>query len=202
MSQGAKTTIRLMGALGKKFGDRFEMYVDSPAEAVRALCQQLAGFEDHLRESGEQVKYAVVVGKRPIDPKTDLHELSGNKTIKIAPVLAGAKRGGLFQIILGAALIALSFTPMGAGTLPAFMGAGTWGGMMMAFGVSLMLGGVAQLLSPQPKMEINEGPNNRPSKSFSGPVNTSAQGQPVPIVYGEVMAGSAVISAGIYSNDT
>ena len=36
-----------------------------------------------------------------------------------------------------------------------------------------------------------------PSYIFNGPVNTMAQGHPVPIGYGEMIVGSAVISAGI-----
>jgi predicted phage tail protein len=63
-------------------------------------------------------------------------------------------------------------------------------------GVSLVLGGVAQLLTPTPKISKDEG-DPRKSFSFSGIQNVSRAGVPVPVVYGETLVGSVVISAGI-----
>ena len=52
---------------------------------------------------------------------------------------------------------------------------------------------------PKPqKFESEEDP--RLSFSFSGMQNTSRAGTPVPIVYGEIMTGSVVISAAIDTN--
>ena len=45
--------------------------------------------------------------------------------------------------------------------------------------------------------EPSERPENKPSYSFNGAVNTTAQGHPVPVGYGRLVVGSAVISAGI-----
>lgn len=65
-----------------------------------------------------------------------------------------------------------------------------------------MLAGVAQLLSPQKVgLSTTDGPNNGASYNFNGPVNTTAQGNPVPLLYGELIIGSATVSAGIYSQD-
>ena len=51
---------------------------------------------------------------------------------------------------------------------------------------------------PTPKAtEPSERPENKPSYSFNGAVNTTAQGHPVPVGYGRLIVGSAVISAGI-----
>jgi predicted phage tail protein len=39
----------------------------------------------------------------------------------------------------------------------------------------MVAGGVLQMLSPQPKgLKNGDGPNNDPSYSFAGPVNTEA----------------------------
>ena len=66
----------------------------------------------------------------------------------------------------------------------------------------MMLGGVAQLLSPQQRgLSAKDGPENGASYNFNGPVNTTAQGNPVPLLYGELIIGSATVSAGIYSQD-
>jgi predicted phage tail protein len=64
------------------------------------------------------------------------------------------------------------------------------------FGASLVIGGIAQLLTPTPKISQDEG-DPRKSFSFSGIQNVSRAGVPVPVVYGETLVGSVVISAGI-----
>jgi len=82
-----------------------------------------------------------------------------------------------------------------------------------SIGVALVLGGVSQLLSPTPQLgqlgpatstlgnrtTTTEATELDPqeSYSFSGIQNTSRQGIPVPVVYGETIVGSVVISAGI-----
>lgn len=48
---------------------------------------------------------------------------------------------------------------------------------------------------------MRQDPDNKPSYAFGGPVNTTAQGNPVPIGYGQREIGGAVISAGIYTED-
>jgi predicted phage tail protein len=74
--------------------------------------------------------------------------------------------------------------------------------MMFGMGVSMAMGGVVQLLSPQQRgLSTRDSPDNGASYSFNGPVNTSAQGNPVPVLYGRMIVGSAVISAGIYAED-
>lgn len=71
--------------------------------------------------------------------------------IHIVPRVAGAKSGGVFQIVLGAAAIAGSFFTAGA-TLAAWgaaIGAGGMTGILFSLGASMVLGGVAQMLAPK-----------------------------------------------------
>ena len=63
-------------------------------------------------------------------------------------------------------------------------------------GAGLVLNGVSEMLFPMPKPEMPED-DPRISFSFSGVQNTSRAGTAHPIVYGEVITGSVVISAGI-----
>ncbi|AHC48245.1 Phage tail assembly protein I [Achromobacter xylosoxidans NBRC 15126 = ATCC 27061] len=73
---------------------------------------------------------------------------------------------------------------------------------MFSMGVSLALGGVVQMLSPQQRaLSAADRPENGASYNFNGPVNTSAQGNPVPVLYGRMIIGSATVSAGIFSED-
>ena len=68
-----------------------------------------------------------------------------------------------------------------------------------SIGVGLALTGVAQLISPTTTMStgVDSDFDPRKSYSFSGIQNTNRQGVPVPIVYGEVLVGSIIVSAGI-----
>jgi len=189
-------TIRLYGKLGARFGRVHRLAVSSVAEAVRALRVLLPGFELELMSSRDRgIAYAVFAGKRNLNAD-QLGQPVGDDDIRIAPVLQGAKSGGLFTSILGAVVIAVSavgsyFAPGNPISAYGFQ-----------FGAALMLGGVAQMLSPQQRgLSTKDSPNNGASYNFNGPVNTTAQGNPVPLLYGRMVVGSAVISAGIYASD-
>ena len=187
-------TVLLLGELGRQFGRKHALDVRSPAEAVRALCANFREFERFLTESRERhIGYRVVVGKDDIG-EGELHNPSGQQRIAIVPVVAGA--GGKFgQIILGIALIAVAWwNPMGWAAAGSFLSQAT----LYSVGTSMILGGVAQMIAPTPKAsDPSERPENKPSYSFNGAVNTTAQGHPVPVGYGRLIVGSAVISAGI-----
>ena len=176
--------IRLYGRLAKFIGRRvLEADVATAAEAVRFLIANWPELEQHMADQ----HYRVSVGEYDLT-EDELHDPAGQQEIKIAPVVAGA--GAVGRIIAGVALIALSFIP-GIGALAV--------SLMVGVGASLVLGGVAQLLTPVPTMNTGKDSEKDPRKSysFSGIQQTSRQGVPVPIVYGETLVGSVVISAGI-----
>lgn len=181
--------IRLYGRLAKFLKRRvFEADVSSAAEAVRFL---LANFP-HLEPELAQGHYRVSVGAYDLGEDELVHP-TGRQEIKIVPVVAGA--GALGRIIAGAALIIASiFIP---GTALIFGTAVK--GLVFGIGASLALGGVAQLLTPVPTLPTGTDSQQDPRKtySFSGIQNTSRQGTPVPVIYGETLVGSVVISAGI-----
>lgn len=214
-------TIRLYGPLGAKFGRVHRLAVESCAEAVRALCVLLPGFEKDMLSSNERgVGYVCFLGKRNLDLDS-LHTHAGDRDIRIAPVVQGAKRGGLGQIIVGALIVVAAVYTGGAaagaagaggaaagGAAAGAAGAGTFMGLAGGYafaaqlGVSMMLGGAVQLLSPQQKgLSARDGPDNGSSYNYNGPVNTTAQGNPVPLLYGELYVGSATISAGVFAED-
>ena len=187
------STIRIYGRLAKFLKRRvFKADVSSAAEAVRFL---LANFP-HLEPELSQGHYRVSVGALDLS-EDELGHPTGQQEIKIVPVVAGA--GAVGRIIAGVALIALSFA-VGAGAFGVAL-AKNLGAIAVAkgIGISLAIGGVSQLLSPVPT--VPQGPNTeqdpRKSYSFSGVQNTSRQGVPVPVVYGETLVGSVVVSAGI-----
>jgi len=187
------TTVRLYGAL-RRFGREFRLAVASPAEAIRALCVQIPGFERFLANSKQQgLTYAVFNGRRNIGEEE--LQFGARDEIRIAPVIIGSKSGGIFQTVLGVALIAASaFMPAAA---PAALT-----GALASTGASMAIGGVIQMLSPQARgIGAREDPDNKPSYAFGGPVNTTAQGNPVGVLYGRRRIGGAIISAGIHAED-
>lgn len=169
--------IRLYGKLRRFLGLReIEADVASAAEAVRFLLANWPKLEPELAQG----HYRVSIGDYDLS-EDELHDPAGQQEIRIVPVVIGS--GAVGRIIAGVALIALSFVVPFAGPI------------LLSLGASLVLGGVAQLLTPVPKNADNNDP--RKSYSFSGIQNTSRQGVPVPIVYGETMVGSVVVSAGV-----
>ncbi len=192
--------VRLYGRLGATFGRVFEFVLDTNtvAEAVAALSCQLPGFKAYMLGSEQRgIGYAVFSGKRNLSAEQCV-ERGNADDIRIAPVILGSKNSGLFQIVLGAVLIVAGGFVSGM----SFGAAAPIGAAMVSMGWGMVFGGVVQLLSPKPKTaKTTDSPDNQPSYVFNGAVNTQAQGNPVPLGYGRMVVGSAVISAGIEAED-
>jgi len=190
--------IKLYGKLAKFIGHRvLEADVATAAEAVRFLLANWPELEAHMSDQ----HYRVSIGTYDLIAE-ELHHPAGAAPISFVPVVAGAGAGG--RIIAAIALIAASFFfPAAAPAAAALViGASTFtavGAAIFFAGVSLLLTGVAQLLTPTPKLTQGADSESDPRKSysFSGVQNTSRAGVPVPVVYGETLVGSVVISAGI-----
>lgn len=198
------TTIRLYGQLAKFLKRRvFRAAVSTPAEAVRALLVNFPELEEHMVKQ----HYQVSIGETTID-KDELRNPLGQQEIKIVPVMAGA--GEVGQVIAGIALVVASIFL--APIIAPILGAALAGGIATiagGIGASLVLGGVSQMLAPTPTMGSygttdqwsssgrDAETDPRRSYSFSGVQNVSRQGVSVPIVFGEALVGSVVISVGV-----
>jgi predicted phage tail protein len=179
--------IRLYGALAKFVGHRvLEADVATAAEAVRFLVTNWPELERHMADQHYRVRTAATdLGAE------DLHNPMGQE-LRIIPVVAGA--GNVGRIILGVLLVAAAVFIPG-------LGIGLAGATVTQIGIvgaSLVLTGLAGLLTPTPVLKAGDEQNDpRKSFSFSGIQNTSRPGLPVPVVYGEILVGSIVVSAGI-----
>ncbi|AGZ34638.1 MAG: tail assembly protein [Pseudomonas sp.] len=191
-----KRTVKLYGVLRKHFGREYLLDVQSPRDAVQALCILVPGFEKFLATGEERgLVFTVFSGRRNLAPEE--LDLQGNdaEEIRIAPIIQGSKQGGLFQVVLGAVLVV-------AGVFTGGLSSGV-GIALMAGGAALALGGVVQMLSPTAKtgsLDRNEDGNN-PSYGFGSAVTTIAQGNPYPVLYGEREIGGAIESGGVYPQD-
>ena len=197
--------VKLHGELAKFVGQHeFEAVISSPAEAIRFLVTNFPKLEAYMANK----YYQVLIDKEEIAEK-DLHNPMGDE-VNIVPVITGA--GGGNRILLGGLLIGASFLFPGAGLFgtTSFSGAaaGTAGkGLLLtkvgtavsSIGAAMGLNCVSEMLFPLPTPDAQED-DPRVSFAFNGLTNTSRAGTSHPIVYGEIVTGSVVISAGIDTN--
>ena len=187
-------TIKLYGDLKEITGhSELEAHVNSVGDSIRFLLMNWPQLEAHMNKQHYQV----------LTDGTDIGEEEIHypvaEEIKIVPVVAGAG-GGTGKILAGVALIGLSIaTGGGFAALKAGFAGGTGLTGLSAIGfnvgVGLTLMGVSEILFPVPKPEKLENDQDpRISFDFGGTPNTSRAGTTHPIVYGEIMTGSTVIS--------
>ena len=192
-------TVKVYGHLAEHCGQSvFEALVRVPADAIKFL---LCNFPE-LRSLMRDGYYKVAVGKYDLqlaDHPEQLHyPIGADDVVKIIPVVSGAGGKGLGQILLGAALItaAVVLAPTGGGGFLGATGSGFLGASTSVavgnLGLSLTLGGIATMITPVPKQP--DGGEGQGGFAFSGLENTSREGIPVPVVYGEMIVGSVVLS--------
>lgn len=223
--------VRLLGDLGERYGAEHTYYnLRTPADAIKLLCLNKPEFQEELMHAHEHgIGYRLVQAGADLDIE-DLHLPLGSNDLILTPVVAGSG-GGVGRIIVGAVLVVaaiavtLVFAPagtgflsLGAGTLTGTAGAivGASASIVGAIGVSLVLSGTAQLLSPQPTIPklggnrrlgsgeasstdgpqgVVRGTDGRQSYAYTGAVNTAGLGTTIPVAYGEVLIGSHLLSA-------
>ena len=181
-------TIKLYGVLGKKFGKEFHLAVESTREAVKALSVQVPGFEQFMLTAHEQgLAFAVFQDDENISEEQIDFE-TGAKVIKIVPKVIGAGGNGILQTILGAVMIVV--------------GVITQQYWAVGMGIGMMVGGIAQMMMPKMDEGDQNQDGNRANKGFGGAVTTIAQGNPVPILYGQREVGGFIVNAGQFAVDT
>jgi predicted phage tail protein len=191
--------VKLYGELADFVGHKeLDAVINSTADAVRFLISNFDGLQAHMN----QRYYKVMVDNYEIGEE-DIHNPIGQSDISIVPVITGA--GGVGRALAGVALIGLAFATGGAGLslgLSGFTGGAGISAVVGNIGIGLTLMGVSEILFPLPKPpQFQNEEDPRISFSFSGVQNTSRAGTTIPLVYGEIVTGSVVISAGIDTND-
>ncbi len=190
--------VKLYGELADFIGHKeLDAVINSTADAIKFLISNFEGLEAHM----SQRHYKVLVNDYEIEEQ-DIHNPIGQSDISIVPVISGS--GGVGRALAGVALIGLAFAT-GGSSLSLGLGGFTGGAGISAIvgnvGIALTLMGVSEILFPLPKPpEFSNEEDPRISFNFSGVQNTSRAGTSHPIVYGEIVTGSVVISAGIDTN--
>ncbi len=178
----------------QRFGRRIDLRVKTGAEAIRALATQLPAFRQKLSDGWYQVRIAGRdAGETELSSRLN-EPLANGAVIHIVPRLAGAKSGGVFQAVLGAALIATAIWMPGISI--------AFSNILFSMGAAMTLGGVAQMLAPKPKTPRTQTTDNgKQNTYFSSLDNMVAQGNVLPVLYGEMRVGSRVASQEISTAD-
>tara|TARA_B100000900_G_scaffold413316_1_gene437059 strand:- start:364 stop:954 length:591 start_codon:yes stop_codon:yes gene_type:complete len=188
--------IKLYGKLAEFVGHKeFEVQVDSVAKAVSFLVHNFEGIEKHMSLQN----YHVSVGDYDIDKDETDYPLGG-QDIHFVPAISGAGSGAR-KFIVGAVLVGLAVATGGTSLtfgIGGFAGGAGISAIVGNIGAFLLLSGVNDMLFSSEEPTDEEDP--RISFSFSGVQNTSRAGTSHPIVYGEIITGSVLISAGIDTN--
>lgn len=188
--------IKLYGILAKRFGKEFRLDVENTREAMRALCVQIPGFEHFMLHAHEQgLEFAVFQDKQNIG-ECEIEMTTNAQVIKVVPRVMGA--GGAVQTIIGAVLVVVGIVVTGM----TFGGAAPIGAALIGAGIGMMVGGIAMMLMPKTETTQDENQDgNKANKGFGGAVTTVAQGNPVPVLYGQREIGGFIASAGQYPED-
>lgn len=230
----------LAGELGEKYGTHHEYYnLRTPADAIKLLCVNFPQLQRDLMIAHHNgVGYKLIQAGAAMG-YDELHLPFGSKPMVLVPVIAGSGGGSTTQILIGVGLVAASFLLPGAG-LFGFQGAITGGvfgaGQAMtggvaglltslgtatsAIGASLILGGVANMISPQPEMPslsqrrmettnfngpgaqgITRGSSGEQSYAYRGATNTVGAGVTIPVVYGRALVGGHLLSVNVVATD-
>ena len=230
----AMQLVLLAGELGEKYGKHHEYYnLQTPADAIKLLCINYPGLREEMVQAHHNgVGYKVIQGGAAMG-YDELRLPFGSKPLFVVPVISGAGSGGTTQILLGVGLVAAAFVvgpaaggflgigaglggPTGAGAAISMGLVGATAAKSIGFlGASLILGGTANLLSPQPTLAnanadrikgegtnvrgtgpdgVSRGASGTQSYAFSGPANSVGTGATLPVIYGKVIAGSHLVA--------
>ena len=186
--------VQLHGILARKFGRYFTLDVKTAKEATHALACQIPAFKAFMLDSERLgYRFAVFLGKKRTQKNNisedEIDNITTAEHIHIVPKVigAGGKAMGWLQVIAGVAMVGVGIFTGNVGLIGA--------------GAGLLLGGVASLMMPTPQMDSQDEDGNRANNGFGGAVTTVAQGNPVPILYGEREVGGFIASAAIYAED-
>jgi predicted phage tail protein len=199
MNSQPMTRILLSGSAAKLFGREhiYQLSTGDVREAVKAIDVNHPGFARYLANAKAMgLEFAVFRNRKNVGEEE--LKLGNSREIRIVPVICGSKRAGIMQTVVGVALIitAAFITAASGGTATPLTSA------MAAAGYGMAIGGVIQMLSPQPKgLKTSAAPENTPGYAFGSAQNTTASGNPVPLCYGKRRVGGAIISAAIYAED-
>lgn len=196
-----KRKLYLEGEIAEKFGSEFTVSANSFSDAMRCLDCNIPEFRAYLIEAVDRgINFTVHINGKPVtdDKELLLNNEEGDMVLAVLP--AGAKSGGA-KIL---AAIAITFVTAGVGAVMlganaslaaglSFAAATVPGQIALGLAVNLALQGFQQIMAPDPSVDDE----NAESYMYQGTGQTSIEGDPVPILYGQLRIPGRPISVDI-----
>lgn len=191
MSNGL-VTVELGAGFGGVFPEKWELAVVNAKQAINLIDANCNGdFVNWMRVNRNKYSHYHIKVERYDGSTIEMDDqtfnmnsrMSNIKSIRITPILGGSggKAASWFQVVVAVVVIVVSciwFNPAG-----------------IAAGVGMLIGGVMGLVAATAS-DDKSGADNQNSNYFNGPKNTTAQGNPVQLIYGKkILVGSQVISS-------
>ena len=195
-------SVYLQGELGERFGHKFIVNTDNYADIFKCINANRPEWMPYVRKCHEEnIAFIVETEEGLIDQDDLLTPIAkGDVTISLVP--AGSKKG-IGKIIVAIILVYIMIQTGYAPSLEAGF-SGNWmlnaagtltipGSMAVGFTTSLAMQGIQQIMAPDPAVD-QDAPSNY---LFSGGANNSVEGDPIPIMYGELRVPGRPISVDI-----
>lgn len=187
-------TVYLVGGI-ERFGNKWSTKCNNIRDIFKLIECQRQGFRQYLIDAAEaDVGFEIRRGEEFLEsPEELLLNGLGKEDIIITEVPSGSK-GGVKKILAAIAIVAVVGLTGGFGAAGWATAAGGGlsfaGSAVLGLATNLALAGISELLAPGPETD----PGQNEGYLFNGPVNTTQQGLPVPVCYGELLIGGKPIS--------
>jgi predicted phage tail protein len=207
----------LNGFIGEKYGKNWKVSADTLSDVFQCIECNYPEFRKDLIEMAQSgAGFDIQCGNNFLGEEDLLYTLP-NDAIIITPIPAGAK-SGFAKVLAAVAIVTLvaatggfggagffgstavtssASTAGGVTTVTATTTAGlsTAGQIAIAMSASLAMQGLAQMMAPKVQTEGA----GEDKYLFNGPENTIPQNNVIPVLFGEMIVGGAVIASGTVS---
>lgn len=186
--------VYLLGELGEKFGSSFTVYADTLEQACKIISVNRPGFDKYLYDCIENnIGISVAVEENPMDSVEDviLPLQKGDITMALTPAGAGGDNP-IVDIIIGAILFTINPALAKSATMTQkFIHAA-----INTIAASLVSRGINALMAPDPGEDGDEPTNYL----FNGEAQNIVEGDPVPVLYGELRIPGSPISMASFTD--
>tara|TARA_A100001015_G_scaffold194184_1_gene216457 strand:- start:284 stop:1036 length:753 start_codon:yes stop_codon:yes gene_type:complete len=210
------THVKLMGELGEKFGNDWQMNAKSFRDIFKLIDCQTEGFGEYIKQKADEgVDFTIQNGKDLIADGLDLQIAPAQDIVIITPIAAGAGLSDILKVILGVVLLiygpgwvskfdwaksaevteiaatsaeTVTTASSASTTLSTAGQVATWG--VRALGTGLAMKGVTDYLTPDTPSAAGD------SYLFNGPQNNVKEGVAVPLLYGRLIIGGSIMNFG------
>jgi predicted phage tail protein len=201
--------VYLDGELGEKYGSNLKMRASSVADVFKCIAGNDPKFQMYLKDCTEKnIGFMCEVQGTPLKDDRELLLNFREGDMYISPQPMGSKSGGakIFAAIVAAALIYVTGGFVGGAGGWAVNSAGAvsgWGAAAISATAGLALTGIQQMMLPDPSTDTQD-----ESYLFQGSGQTMVEGDPVPLLYGELRIPGRPVSmvvrnqGGYFYNDS